>query len=157
MERQAPRAITAFSLVASYREGILVFHYVNNVLGVDGNRRTYALKDWQVEVVLPGTDTVVPIYAADSLSSPIGAVSGVANRALSDEFGMVSFWVPVGQYDIKQYTPVGSLERRVEGLDMYGAAPGTYVQETQPSGPGPYLWLKTDGTPRARLFIEDGI
>lgn len=93
-----------------------MFHW----FGVVQNTRGDALSGWQVGLVEVGTQTVVPIFA-DENSTPIVTVSGVTNRAISDENGNYDFYVPSGTYTIQFFNAAGVFQRSQRFVAMYGA------------------------------------
>lgn len=93
-----------------------MFHY----FGVCTNQRGDALKDWQIEVIAVSTGAVVDIYS-DENSTPIAAVSGITNRAKSDESGNYDFFVESGDYSINFYNEAGVFQSTQRYLPMYGA------------------------------------
>lgn len=93
-----------------------MFHY----FGVCTNQRGDALKDWQIEVIAVSTGAVVDIYS-DENSTPIAAVSGITNRAKSDESGNYDFFVDSGDYSINFYNEAGAFQSTQRYLPMYGA------------------------------------
>lgn len=121
-----------------------MFHKFGNITDQFGN----GLQGWQVDVY--DGSSVVPIYSDEG-------VTGLAsNRATSDALGNFDFYVAEGVYSLRYYDGGGNLRRSEQAVPMTGGS-GVYVQAATPTSPRPYLWLKTDGSPRARLFIEDGI
>lgn len=93
-----------------------MFHHFGTVTNTSGD----SLPNWQVECVqLADGSTVVPIFA-DENSTPILTVSGVANRAKSDDRGNYDFFVPSGTYSLKFYNEKGEFQWNQRYLPMYG-------------------------------------
>lgn len=121
-----------------------MFHYFGTVTNTRGD----SLAGWSLEV--RNGDAVVPIYSDD------GVTPLPNNRAVSDAQGNADFYVTDGVYNLRYYDVAGTLQRTELNVPMLGGS-GVYVQAGEPTAPGPYVWLKTDGSTRARLFVEDGV
>lgn len=89
-----------------------MFHW----FGVVQNTRGDALGGWQVGLV-SGSSTV-SIFS-DRSGTPIASVSGVANRAVADENGNYSLFVPSGTYTIQFYNSSGVFQRQIVDVPMY--------------------------------------
>jgi hypothetical protein len=93
-----------------------MFHYFDTITNTRGD----SLAGWQVEcVLLSDGSTVVDIFADES-GTPISSVSGVANRAVTDENGNYDFYVPSGTYSLRIYNSSGVFQRLQRYLPMYG-------------------------------------
>jgi hypothetical protein len=93
-----------------------MFHYFDTITNTRGD----SLAGWQVECVqLSDGSTVVPIFA-DENSTPISSISGIANRAVTDENGNFDFFVPSGTYSLRIYNSSGVFQRTQRYLPMYG-------------------------------------
>ena len=94
-----------------------MFHYLSTLTDQKGN----SLPRYQVEVVeLEDGQTVVPIFS-DENQTPIEAVSGIPNRALTDQIGNFDFFVENGTYSIRFYDDQGGFLRTQRYLPFYGA------------------------------------
>jgi len=95
-----------------------MFHYFEVVTNQKGD----GLVGWQVECVrLSDGTTVQPIYA-DENQTPISTVSGIANRAVTDEVGNYDFFVVDGTYSLRIYDDNGIFQRAIRYVSMWGAA-----------------------------------
>jgi hypothetical protein len=93
-----------------------MFHWFGTVTNTRGD----SLEGWQVECVqLSDGQTVVDIYS-DENETAISAVSGVANRAVTDANGNYDFFVPSGTYSLRFYDSNGEFQRLQRYLPMYG-------------------------------------
>lgn len=93
-----------------------MFHVIDTLTNKSGD----ALAGWYAEVVVVDTTTVVPIFA-DEASTPIESVSGVANRAKSNSYGEIDFYVPFGDYSLRFYNASGEYQRTQRAISMSGA------------------------------------
>lgn len=93
-----------------------MFHHFDTITTTTGD----ALAGWQVEAVVVGTSTIVPIFA-DEISTPIFNVSGVTNRAVSDSDGNYDFFIPDGDYSLRFYDASGNFQKEQRRLSMYGS------------------------------------
>lgn len=75
-----------------------MYHYYNAITNTRGD----SLPGYFVRAVNTTDNTVSPIYSDDS-STPISVVSGVANMALTDSDGNVSFYIASGTYHVDIY------------------------------------------------------
>lgn len=94
-----------------------MFHVIDLAQDNYGN----AMPFWQVEIYNLNTDAVVATFADYDGTIPIETVSLIENRAVSDQYGNVSFFVAPGTYGKRYYNAEGVWQRSVTGLDMYGA------------------------------------
>lgn len=94
-----------------------LFHY-DDVVQTD---RGAGLEKWRVQAVAAGTSTVQPIYS-DINSTPIYAVSGFTNMAVSDHAGNFDFYIPEGIYDLLIYNDAGVFQRRKPYKSMVTSA-----------------------------------
>lgn len=95
-----------------------MFHYFDSVTDNYGN----ALAGWQVEVYDIDTGAVIPIFADLAGTVPIADVSGIANRAVSDQYGNIEFYIPSGNYDLTYYNPRVVHARTKANVAMFNAA-----------------------------------
>lgn len=105
-----------------------MFHHFGNVLGADSTRRTFVMRDWQVEAVALApngdlTNTVAQIYA-DENGTPIPG-----NRVVTDEEGNYDFFIEEGVYGLRIYTAAGALWRTQRYLPMYGVEMGIEAKD----------------------------
>jgi|GEM_PF-6410176 len=91
-----------------------MYHFTETLSNKSGD----VLSGWFAEVVQSGTTTVVPIYADASLT-PIVGVSGVANRAKSNTYGEVEFYVSDGNYSVRYYNAAGEYQRTKTDVAMW--------------------------------------
>jgi hypothetical protein len=94
-----------------------LFHFTD-VVQTD---RGAGLPNWRVQIVTAGTSTVQPIYS-DISGTPILAVSGLVNFAVSDHAGNYDFFCVEGVYDLMIYNDAGVFQRRITYKSMFGAA-----------------------------------
>lgn len=91
-----------------------MYHYIETLTNTAGD----SLPGLRVRV----TDTqgsVVPIYA-DENNTPISVVSGIANQAVSDESGVVDFFIAEGVYNLQCYDADGQLIRTFRAVGFRG-------------------------------------
>jgi hypothetical protein len=123
-----------------------MFHYIGTVTDRFGN----GLSGWQVEI-------------ADGLSVVEisgGTVPALSSRAITDPQGNFDFFVADGRYAIRYYDAAGTLRRTDNDVQMIGpttGGTGLFIQATQPTEAGAYLWLKPGAHARAQLYFEDGV
>jgi len=96
-----------------------MFHYFGTMQNAKGD----ALSGWFAEVIDVTTSAVIAIYA-DEGGTPIAAVSGVTNRAKSDDAGNYDFFVADGNYSLKFYNSTGVYQKTQRYLPMYGNLSG---------------------------------
>lgn len=83
-----------------------------------------ALIGWQIECVQNANLTTPVTIYADESSTPILSVSGVSNRAVSDDNGNFYFFVEDGVYGLRYYDSTGAYQRTDRYVTMYGALSG---------------------------------
>jgi hypothetical protein len=121
-----------------------MFHYFDTITNTRGD----SLAGWQVECVqLADGSTVVPIFA-DENSTPISSISGIADRAVTDENGNFDFYVPSGTYSLRIYNSSGVFQRTQRYLPMYGT---DYVERIV----SPEDYLGTD-TQKLQAALDTG-
>lgn len=85
-----------------------LFHYFGTVTN---DKNGAGLPGWFVEVVSNSDLSTVQAIYADENSTAIASVSGVANRAKSDNSGNFDFFVPEGTYSLRFYNSDGVFQR----------------------------------------------
>jgi hypothetical protein len=91
-----------------------MFHYVNAITNTRGD----ALTGFFVRAIDTASGSTVSIFA-DQNSTPIQAVSGVANAAQVDSDGNASFYVDSGEYHLDIYaTDSTTFVKRIENIPM---------------------------------------
>ena len=105
----------------------MLFHRFGNAVDQKGN----ALPGWQVECVLASDGTTVATIYADENSTPISTVSGIANRAVTDDAGNFDYFVDEGNYSENYYDESGVLQGEVRYVPMYGLAAGQLATGTK--------------------------
>jgi hypothetical protein len=91
-----------------------MFHYVNAITNTRGD----ALTGFFVRAIDTASGSTVSIFA-DQNSTPIQAVSGVANAAQVDSDGNASFYIDSGEYHLDIYaTDSTTFIKRIENIPM---------------------------------------
>lgn len=108
------------------------------------NTRGDALRGYRLRLI-DSNENIVPLFA-DNNGTPMEALSGIANTAVTDNSGNYFFWVEPGVYDLQILTPSG---------DLFRTEPSVSVQ-TGPAGPpGPQGPPGPAGTAEGNVFYVD--
>jgi hypothetical protein len=106
-----------------------MFHFKESIQNTKGD----ALIGYFVRLADTSDDSGISLYA-DSNSTPIVSISGLADAALVDSDGMADFWVPSGTYHMDIYATDGATLVRRETFMQMGVPAGDYGDVTVADG-----------------------
>jgi hypothetical protein len=128
-----------------------MFHFFEAITNTKGD----ALIGYYVRAVDSTTGTAASLYADES-ATPIISVSNVADAALVDSDGNVSFWITGGTYHLDIYaTDSATFVRRIESIPMVDLV---VLAEAAATAVTPEMFgAVADGTTNDHQAIQDAI